>query len=412
MDASPGKYTEMESSVTKGETEMPKDTYRVAYIIHFLLGAGSLLPWNAVITAVDYFGYCYPASLHVEKVFSVGYMASSLATLVAMLVGFGTSHSGLAQRFRVRTNMGFSMFVLSLMLTPAMDWWLQEKKGPSAGKCATPYPAAVAAVVVCGLGDGLVGGALFGSAGKLPKEYMQAIFAGTASSGVFISTLRLITKASLPQTPEGLKTSAHLYFIVSTAILLLCIASSNLLYKLPVMNHHHGPAPAGGDKTQRFWVVARAVRWPAFGVFMIYTVTLSIFPGFLAENIRSGTLKDWYPILLITLYNVSDFLGKSATGVYVVKSIGKATWGCVGRILLYPFFSLCLHGPRWLKTETPIIFLTVTLGITNGYLTSVLMILSPKTVPVSESETAAIVMAVFLGLGLVSGSVLGWVWII
>jgi equilibrative nucleoside transporter 1/2/3 len=41
----------------------------------------------------------------------------------------------------------------------------------------------VAAVVICGLADGIVGGSLIGSAGKLPKQYMQAVFAGTASSG-------------------------------------------------------------------------------------------------------------------------------------------------------------------------------------------------------------------------------------
>lgn len=226
--------------------------------------------------------------------------------------------------------------------------------------------------------------------------------------------MRIITKASLPQTPQGLKTSAHFYFIVSTAILIGCIACCNLLYKLPVMQQHYKLLHDGQNSTPtpRFWNVARAIKWPAFGIFTIYTVTLSIFPGFLAENLQSELLKDWYPILLITVYNISDFLGKSMTGIYVVNSIGKATWACVGRLLFYPMFSLCLHGPRWLKTETPIILLTVTLGITNGYLTSVLMILSPKSVPISESEIAAIVMAVFLGMGLVAGSVLGWFWII
>ncbi|CAH9089502.1 unnamed protein product [Cuscuta epithymum] len=408
MDAA--KFAGMESRA-KEEVEVPRDTYRLAYTIHFLLGAGSLLAWNALITAVDYFEYCYPG-LHVEKVFSVAYMSSSLATMVMVLVGFGRHNTNTRSWFRLRMNLGFSMFVLSLMLTPTMDWWLKKKE--LTNKCAAPYSAVVLSVVICGIGDGLVGGTLFGSAGKLPKQYMQAIFAGTASSGVFISALRVITKASLPQTPQGLKTSAHFYFIVSTAILVGCIACSNLLHKLPVMQKHYRllQVDQKSSPKPRFWNVARAIRWPAFGIFMIYTVTLSIFPGFLAENIHSEMLQDWYPILLISVYNISDFLGKSMTGIYVVESIGKATWGCVGRVLMYPLFSLCLHGPNWLKTETPIIFLTITLGVTNGYFTSVLMILSPKSVPLSESEIAAIVMAVFLGIGLVSGSVLGWIWII
>lgn len=148
------------------------------------------------------------------------------------------------------------------------------------------------------------------------------------------------------------------------------------------------------------------------GVFMIYVVTLSIFPGFLAENLKSKLLRDWYPILLITVYNISDLVGKSLTAIYVLKSIGKATFACVARLLFYPLFAACLHGPKWLKTEAPVVVLTFMLGVTNGYLTSVIMILTPKSVPVLEAETAAIVMTVFLGMGLVGGSVLSWFWII
>lgn len=145
---------------------------------------------------------------------------------------------------------------------------------------------------------------------------------------------------------------------------------------------------------------------------MIYTVTLSIFPGFLAENIESNLFKDWYPVMLIAVYNVSDFVGKSLTGIYVLESIGKATWGCIGRILFYPMFSVCFRGPEWLRTEAPVVVLTLMLGLSNGYLTSVVMILAPKAVPQPEAEIAAIVMVVFLGLGLVAGSLVGWFWII
>lgn len=145
---------------------------------------------------------------------------------------------------------------------------------------------------------------------------------------------------------------------------------------------------------------------------MIYVVTLSIFPGFIAENLESKFLQDWYPVLLITVYNVADFMGKSLTAIYVLQSIKKATWACISRLLFYPLFTACLHGPKWLKGEIPVVVLTFMLGLTNGYLTSVLMILAPKTVPVSEAELSAIVLVVFLGIGLVGGSVLGWFWII
>lgn len=385
-----------------------KDTYKIAYMIHFLLGAGNLLPWNALITAIDYFGYLYPEK-HIEKVFSVAYMSSSLLVLVLMINWTNFSRK---VGFRMRVNFGFTMFVISLMVTPTIDWArngsvLKEKS------CNVTFYAVVASVVVCGLADGLIGGSLIGSAGKLPKEYMQAIFAGTATSGILVSLLRIITKASLPNDPQGLKTSAHFYFIVTTFVLMICIVCCTLLYKLPVMEQHYKLLQHDHPTSRaKLWDVARTIRWPALAVFIIYTVTLSIFPGFLAENLESKLLKDWYPIMLIITYNIADFIGKSSTAIYMVNSIPKATWGCVGRLLFYPLFTACLHGPKWFKSEEFVVFLTFMLGFTNGYLTSVIMILAPKSVPPSEAEMAAIVMALFLGMGLVSGSVLGWFWII
>ncbi|XP_065850158.1 equilibrative nucleotide transporter 8 [Euphorbia lathyris] len=392
---------EAEKTLEHQHKSEPRDTYKIAYIIHFLLGAGNLLPWNAFITAVDYFGHLYPTN-HIERVFSVAYMSSSVVILVVVM-----SLGGWSKNFTygLRMNLGFSMFILSLMVAPILDW---------AGRPRGSYGVTVASVLVCGLADGLIAASLIGSAGKLPKEYMQAVFAGTASSGVLVSILRILTKASLPQTPQGLRTSAHFYFIVSTIILLCCTLFCNILYKLPVMKQHHKLHSHEVATTSRtkFWAVAKNIRYSVFGVVIIYVVTLSIFPGFIAENLESKLLRDWYPVLLITVYNISDFIGKSLTAIYVVKSIKKTTWGCILRLLFYPLFAACLNGPKWLRTEVPVVALTFMLGVTNGYLTSVIMIVGPKSVPAAEAELAAIVLVVFLGIGLVSGSVLGWFWIV
>ncbi|KAG4141063.1 hypothetical protein ERO13_D06G054050v2 [Gossypium hirsutum] len=152
--------------------------------------------------------------------------------------------------------------------------------------------------------------------------------------GVLVCILRIITKISLPQTPQDLQASAHFYFIVTTALLLSC------------------------------------------------------------------------------MYDVADFTGKSLTAIYVMQSIKKASQSCISRLLFYPVFTACLHGPEWLKDEVLVVVVRFMLGLTNGYLTSVPMILGPKSLPVSEAELSAIALVVFLGIGLVSGSVLGWYWII
>jgi len=162
--------TMVDEKVIVDEVET-RDAYRVAYVIHFLLGAGSLIPWNALITAVDYFGYLYPDK-HVEKTFTVAYMSCSVLVLVLMMT-WNTRMS-----YRVRMNLGFSMFIIAMMISPLIDWVWKGEKGENVS-----YMLMVGSVVLCGLADGVVGGSLIGSAGKLPRQYMQAIFAGTASSG-------------------------------------------------------------------------------------------------------------------------------------------------------------------------------------------------------------------------------------
>lgn len=112
-------------------------------------------------------------------------MSSSLLVL-ALIMGLG-GNCKMIMSFRMRMNLGFSLFVLSLMVILLLDWaW--DGNG-SSGRPNGAYGVTVGSVVVCGLADGLVGGSLVGSAGKLPKQFMQAVFAGTASSGIISTPL-------------------------------------------------------------------------------------------------------------------------------------------------------------------------------------------------------------------------------
>lgn len=41
-------------------------------------------------------------------------------------------------------------------------------------------------------------------------------------------------------------------------------------------------------------------------------VTLAIFPGVLAEDVHSAELGSWYPVALLTVFNLADWAGKTA----------------------------------------------------------------------------------------------------
>lgn len=48
----------------------------------------------------------------------------------------------------------------------------------------------------------------------------------------------------------------------------------------------------------------------AADMFLIYVLTLSVFPGFLSEDNGSHSLGSWYVLVLIATYNAGDLVGR------------------------------------------------------------------------------------------------------
>lgn len=92
----------------------PPDKKNLCYLAFFSLGTGVLFPWNAFITAVDYFQYLYPAQ-HVDRVFCVVYQIPNLAVLGVLLV------HNLNLSMNSRIYLGFVLFLFCLSSVPAID---------------------------------------------------------------------------------------------------------------------------------------------------------------------------------------------------------------------------------------------------------------------------------------------------
>ncbi|KAK2351569.1 equilibrative nucleotide transporter [Trifolium repens] len=391
----------------------PKDKWHLAYIIYFTLGIGYLFQWNAFITAVDYFSYLYP-NANVDRIFA---LVSSLASFIGLILIILNGHKSYAY---VRINVGLALFIVSLLVVPLLDAvYVKGRVGLYNGFYVT-----VAVVGVSGLANALVQGSILGSAGELPERYTQAVIVGSAASGVLVSFLRIFTKAVYTQDASGLQKSANLYFASSIVIMFICMVSYNLAHKLPIMKYYNelkiqavavekdnGPL-TGSVWRSTVWDTVGTIKWHGFGIMLIYVVTLAIYPGYITEDVHSQKLNDWYPILLITCYNVFDLTGKSLTAVYLLENAKIAIGCCIARLLFFPLFLGCLHGPNFFRTEIPVTILTCLLGLTNGYLTSVLMILAPKAVKLHHAETAGIVSVLFLAFGLAAGSIIAWFWVI
>ena len=126
----------------------------------------------------------------------------------------------------------------------------------------------------------------------------------------------------------------------------------------------------------KYLVTAKLIWQPALSVLLVYTITLAIFPGFLAEDVSSERLGSWYPVLLITAFNIADAIGKvlPVQPQIAMQNRQLILLLCASRILFLPAFYLASQG-----TGPEIVsLLTVFLGLTNGYFTAVSMMLAPQ----------------------------------
>ncbi|CAM6034550.1 unnamed protein product [Sphagnum compactum] len=148
----------------------------------------------------------------------------------------------------------------------------------------------------------------------------------------------------------------------------------------------------------------------AFAIFVVYTLSLSIFPGFLSEDTGQHHLGSWYAITLIALFNVGDLLGRC---IILIKRLRFSSRpglviAALSRFVFIPaFYFTAKYGSQgWM------IMLCLLLGLSNGYLTVSIFVGAPKGYLGPEQNALGNILTLFLLLGLFAGVTLDWLWLI
>ena len=136
-------------------------------------------------------------------------------------------------------------------------------------------------------------------------------------------------------------------------------------------------------------------------------MTLSIFPGVLAEDVESEALGGWYPILLIFTFNVADMVSKMSTTFFLFGDRFFISVFTFCRLSFVPFYYFSM---RLQAGEAAFFVLTFLLGLSNGYITSASMTVAPRGLPRKEAELVGMISVMFLLLGLTLGAFSSWVW--
>ncbi|XP_025614404.1 equilibrative nucleotide transporter 3 isoform X2 [Arachis hypogaea] len=378
----------------------------------------------SMLTIEDYYVYLFP-KYHPPRVLTLVYQPFAVGTLAILAYNEAKINT------RIRNLFGYTLFFISTLLVLILDLATSGKGGLGT------YIGICASSGAFGVADAHVQGGMVGDLSYMRQEFIQSFLAGLAASGALTSALRLITKAAFENSKDGLRKGAILFFAISTFFELVCVLLYAFVFpKIPIVKYYRSKAASEGSKTVSADLAAGGIetlseevegyeKQPerkgnqqlllenmdyALDMFLIYTLTLSIFPGFLSEDTGSHSLGTWYALVLIAMYNVCDLIGRYIPLVKKLKLESRKliTIMILCRFLLVPaFYFTAKYGDQgWM------IFLTSFLGLSNGYLTVCVLTSAPKGYKGPEQNALGNLLVLFLLGGIFAGVTLDWLWLI
>ncbi|XP_060097156.1 equilibrative nucleoside transporter 3 [Heteronotia binoei] len=427
----------------------PKDHFNGTYIIFFILGTGSLLPLNFIMTAKHYWMYklqncseeLSPAEQRPSDIrdFFESYISvASTVPSVLCLIGNFLLVNKVSVHVRILSSLGVVLAVL-MVITVLV-------KVDTSSWTPTFFVITLACVAITSSATTVFSSSVFGLTGYFPIQNSQALISGQAMGGTVSAVASVVDLAAASSVTD----SALAYFLMADVFIVLCIGIYLILPKLeysryyikchkdntqaacmlPGDNLEEGDSAAGKTRV----MTPRTIRTGSvpplsailektgmlgFCVFYVYFISIIISPA-VSSGIESvsedlGNLwadKYFTPLTSFLLYNFADWCGRQITAWIQVpgpKSKLLPTMVLL-RTFLVPIFMLCNYQPRMHITRVlfaqdiyPVVF-TVLLGFSNGYLSTLSIIYGPKVTPKELSESAGVLMMVFMQLGLAMGA--------
>jgi len=409
--------------------DRPVDSIAI-YCVFYLLGMGTLLPWNFFITADSYWMYKFRNTTDNSsdsdsqtdlQINFFGYL--SVASMVPNTI-FLTLNAVFGHKMHPQPKLISSLalvivfFVITTILVPLeTDSWQDGF-----------FAATMVMVVILNMGSAIFQGGLFGVAAQFPDRYLSAVISGQALGAVFACVARVVSIAVSGQDDDkAAVTSALVYFILADITLAISMGSYIWMNRMGFYQFYMAMASnsAGGSDekapTISVWKIFLKVKWYALSVCLVFLVTLGVFPTITAKiEPVSDSKSTWntsyfVPVCCFLLFNVTDYIGRICGGYTIWPKRDQSyivLFFAVLRVAFVPLFlfSNVLPDDRSFDvvfdSDVYYIVFMVLFGLSNGYISTLCMIYGPGLVEPAEQNTASSMMAAFLGLGLCSGALL------
>ena len=402
----------------------------------FVLLGASLVPWQAYISALDFFMILLP-NQKIQYMIPIVNMLCILCTTF-MVVLFAQVVSP------TKRIVASGLFLMAaLLVVPFQNYYLLHNHmldangtllivPSTSGKQQenTCYWVVLVSLMCCATAASIMQSSLFGLAGAM-SETQPALTAwltcGQGIAGVGVVALRCLTKFGIGGAKAAVSTLLFfgLGFVwVAVAMFVFYVAvvrnkNTTTATLLSSVNTETEYVALENNKDTKITLHVSKTKvlgqiWRQAGTAtLVFTTCISCFPGLTASLVSTTFhLGSWFPILLVLVYNVGDLFGKTLPQyLSVFNTKHRAN-------VHLPLAALCHVGfvPVFILMLTKVIvgdvvaFVVVgCLGVTTGYLGCSAMVAGPTMVAAADREIAGTLDVLALVFGLTLGSIVGLV---
>lgn len=410
------------------EMNPPHDRLNLVFLILVLHGIGILMPWNMFITAKNYFvryklskEYTDIDSNYAKYFLSYLGFASQIPNLLFNWLNIFIQLSG-----NLTTRIAWGIFVqvlifvftVILAMTNSSEWpgiffWIT-----------------MISVIILNTATGIYQNSVFGMAAKLPIRYTGAIILGSNISGTFTAIINLLSQILAPSE----RTAAIYYFITALFVLLACFDTyfalplnrfyryHELLHQKEMNKRQLENSTRGKNETPPYWKVVSQCFPQLFNTFLVFFVTLTLFPSVQSDIKRSNedflVPHDFYAsIMCFLVFNITAMIGSSIASAVQWPNEKYLVIPIVLRVLFIPLYLFCEYYPAgtmrslpvYIKSDLAYLIIGVTMGLSHGYLSSISMMYCPRKVEPQYSSIAGMFGAASLVTGIFTGILFSFV---
>lgn len=422
----------------------PKDKFQFVYLIFYLMGIGSLLPWNFFITANDYFMYklrntttnSIEPTTDQQKDFESDLAVAATIPNVLFNIFTVIIVKYLHQKYRISLSFLFIailLFITIIFVNVNSDDYQN-----------TFFIIVMITIVLLSASSSVLTASVFGLASIMPVNYIAAVMNGQALGGTIAALAHIFSIAasgSESVDKNSIILSANIFFASALTITVIALVGYACLFFLKFSQFYmlndacqtiesaddYDESEVDTKESKSFmYVLKRIWRW-GLASYLIFLVTLSCFPGIasLIKPVNEAKIVPWFrpfftPTVCFLCFNAADLSGRIVASKFQLLKLHYSNLAlllaCL-RICFIPLLMQCNTVPSghlpsintsialFNNNITPVVLITL-LGFTNGYLGNLCMMYGPQLVSAAESERAGTIMSLFLTLGLASGSVI------